>query len=128
MSLINPNIKIPSFFFIFLLPLTLFAGQNKEVVQGIRDLKARGFDVIIVSARPPWGWLKWLMTMQLRFFHVSFGLDDIFLVDFGEGSEKRKLEVLAKKGVDLFFDDDRKVIIFLNNNLVDAVQVNIRGQ
>ena len=127
-SFVNPNLKIPSFFFIFLFPLTLFAGKNRKVVQSIKELKAGGFDVIIVSNRPPWNWLKWLMVLQLKLFHISFNLDQIFLVNFGKGSERRKLEILRKGEVDLFFDDDERVVAFLRENFIETIQIGAKGQ
>jgi len=117
--LYNPSLRLPWCLFIFLIPLILLTKPNKEAVRKIREMKDRGHEIIIISARPPW--VKNLTIGWLRVHHVPF--DKIFCVGFGTGTKDRKLEVIKKEGIQYFFDDNKRIVDFLNHNSVEATHL-----
>jgi hypothetical protein len=112
----NPNIRVPAFLFVFIVPLVFIAVPNKKAARKIKELKTGGSAIVIVSARPAWS--TRLTIWWLR--HHSIPFDKLFCVGFGAGTKERKLEVIQREEIDLFFDDDRQIIDFLKENLIDA--------
>ena len=118
-KLYNPSLRLPWWFFIFLIPTILLIKPNKEAVEKIKEMKGRGHLIIIVSARPPWTTI--ITTRWLRLYRVPF--DKIFCVGFGKGTKKRKLEVIKKEKIEYFFDDNKRMVEFLNHNSVEAAHL-----
>jgi len=82
-------------------------------------MKSRGQQVVIVSARPPWA--RALTVWWLRFHQIPF--DKIFCVGFGKGTKQRKLDVIEKEGIDHFFDDNKRLVNFLNQHSIKATSI-----
>ena len=86
--------------------------NNKEELKKI----AANHQIIIVSARP--AWCKNLTEKWLRYHQVPF--DKLYCVGFGKGTKQRKLRVIEKENIELFVDDNSRVISFLKGNSVNA--------
>ncbi len=113
----NPSIKLPWWLFIFLVPLVLIIKPNRRTVKKLRMMKAAGHKIIIVSARPPWATAitaKWLKFHQIPF-------DKIFCVGFGKSMKQRKLDIIKKEDIQIFADDDRRLLNLLNRDSVRAI-------
>ena len=115
-GLYNPNLKLASWLFIFWLPLVLFLRPKRKVVERLSNFKKGGTKIIIVSARP--SWIEGLTRILLGFHKVSF--DKLYCVGFGKGTEQRKLEIIIKEGIEQFFDDDKRLVEFLNHHSIKA--------
>ena len=114
-GLYNPNLKLPSWLFIFWLPLVLVPPKRKAV-ERLRLLKQEGTEIIIVSARP--SWVKGLTKILLGFYKVPF--TKLYCIGFGKGTEQRKLDIIVKEGIKQFFDDDKRLVKFLNCHFIKA--------
>jgi uncharacterized HAD superfamily protein len=115
----NPSLKLPWWLFVFLLPITILTRPDKRATRKMSEIKSWGHKIVIVSARPPW--MKALTSCWLRFHRVPF--DEVFCVGFGKGTGKRKLEVIKKEGIKYFFDDNKRMVEFLNHNSVEAARL-----
>lgn len=108
-GLINPSVKLPRWLYIFLIPIVLMMIPNqKEKMKRI----ALNNKLIIISARPHW--FKNLTEKWLRFHEIPF--DKIYCVGFGKGTKQRKLKIIKKEKIELFVDNDKRIIRFLNGN------------
>jgi len=115
----NPNIRLPWWLFVALIPLILLIGPKKKAVDKLKEMKILGHRIIVVSARPPWA--TKLTTKWLIFHRVSF--DKIFCIGFGKGTVDRKLGVIKKEGINFFFDDSAAAINFFKKNFVVATHL-----
>ena len=111
----NPSLKLPCWLFIFLVPVIILVKPNKKAVRRLKELEA-DCKIIIVSARPPWA--RKITEMWLGAHDIPF--TKIFCVGFGKGTEQRKLDIIEKEGIDHFFDDNKKLVNFLNQHSVKA--------
>jgi len=108
-GLINPSVKLPRWLYVFLLPVVLMVQPHqKEEIKRI----SLSNEIIIVSARPRW--IQNLTEKWLRFHKIPF--DKIYCVGFGKGTKQRKLQIIEKEGIELFIDNDKRMIKFLNGN------------
>ncbi|MFH1671725.1 MAG: hypothetical protein ABH889_03080 [Candidatus Portnoybacteria bacterium] len=113
----NPSIKLPWYLFLILIPLILVIPPKKEIVHRLKTLEKEGHEIVIISARPP-------QTIEItkrlmKFYGIPFS--DIYCVGFGKGTKERKLEIIRKKGIEQFVDDNERVIDFLKKNGVDVL-------
>ncbi|MDP1538494.1 MAG: hypothetical protein Q8M00_00480 [bacterium] len=115
----NPSLRLPWWLFVVLVPLVLLIVPDKKAVGKLKEMKIRGHRIIIISARPPWATaitIKWL-----KFHKVP--LDEVFCIGFGKGTRNRKLEVIKREKIECFFDDNKKLVDFLNRNSVMATRL-----
>jgi hypothetical protein len=115
--IINPNIKLPSFLFILLIPFVMLAKPNEKIAGELRSLKKGGFGLIIISARPAWS--RALTCWWLKRYQILF--DEIFLVGFGKESADRKLKIIMSQKIDLAFDDDCRVQDLFGSNSIEVI-------
>ncbi len=117
-GLYNPSLRLPWWLFLLLIPLISFAILNKKTLKELKRLESNGDKIIIISARPKQvtdltrGWLE---SRQVPF-------SELFCVGFGKGTKQRKLDIIRKEGIQLFIDNDEKLLSFLNNNSVKAIK------
>ena len=117
-GLYNPSLRLPWWLFILLIPLISFVAPNKKTLEELRRLKSNGDKIIIISARPVQ--VTNLTRNWLNFHQVPFS--KLFCVGFGKGTKQRKLDVIRKEGVQLFIDNDEKLLSFLNSNSIMAIR------
>jgi hypothetical protein len=112
-GLINPSLKLPRWLYIFLVPIILLMVPDKK-----EELKkiAKNHEIIIISARPEWS--QNLTEKWLRYHKISF--KKLYCIGFGKGTKERKLKLIKKEKIQIFVDDDRKIINFLNGNSINA--------
>jgi uncharacterized HAD superfamily protein len=118
-TFLNPQIWLPQLLFFVLIPHFLTVTPNETIVNMLKGMTDNRTKVVIVSARPPWAakmtrW--WLKKHQVPF-------SKLICVGFGKGTAQRKLEVIRKKNLKLFFDDEKRTVDFLTHNLVRAILV-----
>jgi len=106
------NTKLPWFCGLCL----IFVRPNKKMIAVLRSWQARGDRIIIISARPKQleGLTKWWLERN----RIPF--DQLLLVGKGKGVAERKLEIIQKEKIGLFFDDDPKTVKFLQENGINA--------
>ncbi|MDD5145871.1 MAG: hypothetical protein PHF44_03455 [Candidatus Pacebacteria bacterium] len=121
-SLYNPNIKIPQWLFIFIIPIIILQIPDRKFVEFLRKRRIQGDTIIIISARPKFCFK--LTRLLLRFRRVEF--DELYCVGFGKGTKERKLKTCRDNSVVLYFDDDRRVVDFLNENSIRAIRYSRR--
>lgn len=112
----SPILKLPRWLFIFLFPLTLLIPPDKNAVNKLKEAKAKGDSIIIVSARPAWA--ENLTRVWLGFYKVPF--DKIYCLGFEEGTRERKLIVIREERIERFFDDDERLVELLKKNSIEA--------
>jgi uncharacterized HAD superfamily protein len=117
-GLYNPSLRLPWWLFLFLIPLISFVAPNKKTLDELRRLRRNGDKIIIISARPTQ--VTNLTRSWLEFHQVPFS--KLFCVGFGKGTKQRKLDIIRKEGVQLFIDNDKKLLAFLNQNSVRAIK------
>ena len=115
----NPSLKLPWWLFVFLLPAVILMKPDKKAVRKIREMKSLGHKTIIVSARPPW--VRAITVWWLKSNLIPF--DEVFCVGFGKGTGSRKLAVVRKERIQYFFDDNKRMVEFLNHNSVKAASL-----
>ena len=113
-GLINPSLKLPRWLYIFIVPIILLMIPNKK-----EELKriAANHKIIIISARPKWS--QKLTEWWLRCHGIPF--NKLHCLGFGKGTKERKLKLIKKEKIQIFVDDDRKIINFLNGNSINAL-------
>jgi len=89
---------------------------NKRVVAGLKEIENSGHQIIIISARP--SWMTELSERWLKRHGVPY--NEIFCVGFGKGTKLRKLETIKREKIELFFDDNDRIVEFLNQNFIGA--------
>ena len=114
LGLYNPSLRLPGWLFFLLFPLVVLISPNKKRIEKLRELKNKGDEIIVISARP--AGVAGLTESWLKFHKVPF--DKLFCVGFGKGTKQRKLEVIKKEGVGWFFDDDKRLVEFFNQNSI----------
>lgn len=72
--------------------------------------------ICFVSARH--GFLYEMTERQIKESRAP--MDKLICVGAGKGTKQRKLEAIRKNRIDLFFDDNRKVVTFLRENGANA--------
>lgn len=105
--------KLPWWFLVCL----AFIKPNQNMVQVLRKWNDSGDKILLVSARPKQIEVltkKWLERHKIPY-------DQIFLVGQGEGIEHRKLEIIRKEGIDMFIDDDNRIVSFLKQFDINAL-------
>jgi len=108
-GLLNPSVKLPRWLYIFIVPIVLLIVSNQK--EELRKIAAN-HTIIIISARPHW--CKNLTEKWLRYHQIPF--DKLYCVGFGKGTKQRKLRVIERENIDVFVDDNRRIIKFLNRN------------
>ena len=115
-TLYNPSIRLPWWLFFSLSPAFLLSRPNKKAVKTLWEARERGDEIIIISARPPQ--FAALTKKWLQLYKIPY--HNIFCVGFGKGTKQRKLEVIQKEKIQVFFDDDKRVVSFLKQNFIKA--------
>ena len=111
-SSVRINFKLPWWIFIFL----FFVPSAKKMIKILISLSAN-HKIILISARPKE--LDFLTKWWLNRKHVPYSL--LFLVGLERGIEERKLEIIQQEKIDMFIDDDEKIITFLKERGIDAL-------
>jgi hypothetical protein len=112
-GLINPSLKLPHWLYIFIVPIMLsMVPDKKEELKKI----AANHEIIIISARP--GWSQKLTEWWLKYHGLPFS--KLYCLGFGKGTKERKLKLIKKEKIQIFVDNDRKIINFLNGNSINA--------
>ena len=104
-ALYNPNLKLPSWLFVFLVPIVILSPPNKKIVEEIRQFKDKGGEIIIITARPAWATKitkSWLQRHDIPF-------SELYCVGFGEETALRKIKVIKEKNIDQFFDSNQRL-------------------
>jgi len=106
------NFRLPWWVFLFL----AFVPSNKRMLKILISLSA-SHKIVLVSSRPKQ--LNWLTQWWLKRNYVPYS--SLFLVESGPGIEQRKLEIIREEKIDLFIDDDEKIVIFLREHGINAL-------
>ena len=118
-SFYNPSLRLPWWLFFLLIPLVL-ARPNRKIVKALRKLEKNSAEVIIISARPRQ--LSFLTKMWLKLYRVPYS--QLFCIGFGKGTKQRKLAIIQQKNITTFIDDDKRTLIFLEENSVEVLPAN----
>lgn len=113
----NPSIRLPWPLFFLLVPIIIFLKPDPQVVKKMQVLKDQGCILAIVSATPKQ--FRWFRRLLLKLHHIPF--DSLDCVDGGKGTKERKLKVIKEKKIEVFIDDDIRILNFLQSNSVKAV-------
>ena len=95
----------------------VFIKPNQNMAQVLRKWNSNGHKIFLVSARPKQIEVltkKWLERHKIPY-------DQLFFIGQEKGIERRKLEVIKKEGVDIFIDDNEKIIAYLRQFNVSAL-------
>jgi len=114
----NPSIRLPWPLFFLLAPIVLFAKPDAQVVKKMRAMEEQGCIFIIVSATP--NQFLWFRKLLLKIHRVPF--ESLYCIGGGKGTKERKLKVIQEKNIEVFVDDDSRVLKFLQSNSVKAVR------
>lgn len=117
-SLFNPKIKLPGWLFIVLVPIALLVRPDKEARAKLKELEGRGWEIIVISARPSWTvplTRRWLKQHQIPFHKV-------FCVGFGKGTQERKLEIVSQENIGFVVDNDQELVVLLHRQDVRAAR------
>ena len=110
----NPSIRLPWWLFYLLVSAVSLLKPNKATVVKMQDLKSKGYKIVIVTARPIQ--LAQLTERWLRLHHIPF--DNIFCVGFGKGTKERKLRVIENEKIEIFVDNNNRLIEFLRSRSI----------
>lgn len=113
----NPSIRLPWPLFFLLVPIILFLKPDAQVVKKMQALEDQGCLILIVSATPKQ--FRWLRKLLLKLHHVPF--KSCFCIGGGKGTKERKLKVIREEGIEIFIDDDNRVLNFLRSNSIKAI-------
>jgi uncharacterized HAD superfamily protein len=113
-GLINPSLKLPHWLYILLVPIILFMVPTKK--EELRKI-AKNHEVVIVSARPKWS--QKLTEGWLRYHRIPF--KKLYCLGFGKGTKERKLKLIREEKIQIFVEDDRKILKFLKQNSINAL-------
>lgn len=94
----------------------VFISPNKRMLGILISLSAN-HKIVLVSSRPKQ--LNWLTQWWLKRNYVPYS--SLFLVGLEPGIEQRKLEIIWEEKIDLFIDDDEKIVIFLREHSINAL-------
>ncbi len=120
----NPSIRLQWWLFFLLVPLIVLEKPDKATVQRMRQMQSQGCEFTAVVAWP--GQFQPFAEWFLNRHGVPF--QNIFCVGPGKGTKERKLDVLLKQGISIFFEKDRRIAKFFTarsirvvNNLNDII-------
>jgi len=116
-SFYNPSVRLPWPLFFLLVPVIVFLKPNKQVVKKMQVMKDQGYQFMIVTARPKQ--FSRFTERLTRFHHIPF--ESLDCVGGGKGTKERKLKVIKEKRIEIFIDNDRRVLEFLKRNSVNVV-------
>jgi hypothetical protein len=115
---LNPSIKLPQWsylpfaFLSFLLPPNF---AKKRILQSLSESN----EIIIVSARPKW--FEFPTKLWLKFWGIP--VDRVYCVGFGKGTKERKLKIIKDEGIDIYIEDDKRIIQFLNKHSIKVLSI-----
>jgi hypothetical protein len=115
---LNPSIKLPQWLY---LPLAIFAllCPPNFVIKRILQFVAKNNEIIVISARPKW--FAPLTITWLKFHRIPF--NKLYCIGFGKGTKERKLEVIKKEGINIYIEDDKRIIRFLNRHSIKILAI-----
>lgn len=115
---LNPSIKLPQWLY---LPLAIFAllCPPNFVIKRILQFAAKNNEIIIISARPKW--FAPLTISWLKFHRIPF--NKLYCIGFGKGTKERKLEIIRKEGIDIYFEDDKRIVQFLKEHAIKVLSI-----
>ena len=113
----NPSVRLPQWLFVVLVPIIEWRKPKKQVVEKMQALTAQGYIFLIFSGRPKWFFRR---TERLLKRH-SVPFESLYCVGFGKGTNDRKLKVIREEKIEIFIDDNERVLKFLQSNSVKAV-------
>lgn len=112
---INPSVRLPQWLYILLVPIILLMFPTNR--EALRKLKARGHEIIIISARPRW--CQNLTRIWLKYHRIQFA--KLYCVGFGKGTKQRKLQIIEREEIEIFVDNDRKITKFLRKHSIMVI-------
>ncbi len=92
---------------------------NERVVNLIKIYKKRGDKVILISSRPK----KVKLLTKKYLIKKGIPFDEILFVGNGPNAWIRKVIEVRKAEIDIFYDDDEKVIQALKKNRIKSILV-----
>jgi len=104
-GLYSPETKLPWWCAVWL----IFVPPNRKMVETLKRWRREGNEIIIVSARPKR--LTNLTRWWLKRYRVPF--NQLYIVGTGIGVKQRKLKIIQNTEIELFIDDDPKIVDFL---------------
>lgn len=115
---LNPSVKLPQWLY---LPLAIFAllCPPNFVIKRILQFAAKNNEIIIISARPKW--FASLTISWLKFHRIPF--NKLYCVGFGKGTKERKLEIIRKEGIDIYFEDDKRIVQFFKKHAIKVLSI-----
>jgi hypothetical protein len=115
---LNPSIKLPQWLY---LPLAIFAllCPPNFVIKRILQFVAKNNEIIVISARPKW--FAPLTISWLKFHRIPF--NKLYCVGFGKGTKERKLEIIRKEGIDIYFEDDKRIVQFFKKHAIKVISI-----
>jgi hypothetical protein len=115
---LNPSVKLPQWLY---LPLAIFAllCPPNFVIKRILQFAAKNNEIIIISARPKW--FAPLTASWLKFHRIPF--NKLYCVGFGKGTKERKLEIIRKEGIDIYFEDDKRIVQFFKKHAIKVLSI-----
>ena len=115
---LNPSVKLPQWLY---LPLAIFAllCPPNFVIKRILQFAAKNNEIIVISARPKW--FAPLTASWLKFHRIPF--NKLYCVGFGKGTKERKLEIIRKEGIDIYFEDDKRIVQFFKKHAIKVLSI-----
>lgn len=95
--------------------LDRFILPRQGVVSFLRDRKANGDRIIIISARPENPHIRLITKLWLARYGIPY--DKLILVGAGKGLERRKLAIIKEMKIGFYLDDDRQIVGYLRQKL-----------
>ena len=115
---LNPSIKLPQWFYLPLSFLCFLLPPN-FTKRKILQLLSENNEIIVVSARPKW--FEFSTKLWLKFWRIP--VDSVHCVGFGKGTKERKLKVLREEGINVFIEDDKRIIQFLSRHSIQVLSL-----
>jgi hypothetical protein len=118
---LNPSVKLPQWLY---LPLAIFAllCPPNFVIKRILQFAAKNNEIIVISARPKW--FTPLTVSWLKFHQIPF--NKLYCIGFGKGTKERKLEIIRKEGIDIYFEDDKRIVQFFKKHAIKVISIYCR--
>lgn len=114
----NPSLPLPQWLLFLGIPFILFSFPYPKKKNIIKTL-SKHHEIIFISGRPSWS--LFLTKLWLKFYQIPF--HKIYCVGYGKGMKERKLEIIKKEKIELFIEDDKRIIDFLKKNSIKALSI-----
>lgn len=115
---LNLKFSLPWWLFYLLVPfIRLFSKPRKAVVEKMQLMKARGYQFIIVTARPN----QFFQFTKESLIRHRVPFDGLCCIGSNKGAYERKLKIIKEEKVEMFVDSNKRIVEFMKRHSVNVV-------